>query len=146
MNKKQLCLKLFVLIFFFSISKSIQSQNLKLSSPDNLIKIKIQTFNQLKFQVILKNNMIIENVNIGIEMSDGRSIGSKSKVRNINRKTVNQIVNVPIPNKDRKIETSYNQMTISLTNNFDVIFRAYNDGVAYRIYDKRNKQKMIYEK
>ena len=147
MNKKQLCLKLFVLIFFFSISKSIQSQNLKLSSPDKLIEIKIQTLNQLKFQVNLKNNVIIENVNIGIEMSDGRSIGSKSKVRNIKRETVNQIVNVPIPNKDRKIETSYNQMTISLTNNFDVIFRAYNDGVAYRIHDKRNKPKnVIYEK
>ena len=33
------------------ISK-IQSQNLKLSSPDKLIEIKIQTLNQLKFQVI----------------------------------------------------------------------------------------------
>ena len=71
MNKKQLYLKLFVLIFFFSISKSIQSQNLKLSSPDKLIEIKIQTLNQLKFQVSLKNNVIIENVDIGIEMSDG---------------------------------------------------------------------------
>ena len=59
MNKKQLCLKFFVLIFFFSISKSIQSQNLKLSSPDKLIEIKIQTLNQLKFQVSLKNNVII---------------------------------------------------------------------------------------
>ena len=147
MNKKQLCLKLFVLIFFFSISKSIQSQNLKLSSPNKLIEIKIQTLNQLKFQVSLKNNVIIENVAIGIEMSDGRSIGPKSKVRNIKRETVNQIVNVPIPNKDRKIETTYNQITISLTSNFDVIFRAYNDGVAYRIYDKRNKPKnVIYEK
>ncbi len=49
--------------------------------------------------------------------------------------------------KDRKIETTYNQMTISLNSNFDVIFRAYNDGVAYRIYDKRNKPKnVIYEK
>ena len=147
MNKKQLCLKLFVLIFFFSISKSIQSQNLKLSSPNKLIEIKIQTLNQLKFQVSLKNNVIIENVAIGIEMSDGRSIGPKSKVRNIKRETFNQIVNVPIPNKDRKIETTYNQITISLTSNFDVIFRAYNDGVAYRIYDKRNKPKnVIYEK
>ena len=102
MNKKQLCLKLFVLIFFFSISKSIQSQNLKLSSPDKLIEIKIQTLNQLKFQVSLKNNVIIENADVGIEMSDGRSIGPKSKVRNIKRETFNQIVNVPIPNEIRK--------------------------------------------
>ena len=147
MNKKQLYLQLFVLIFFFTISKSIQSQNLKLSSPDKLIEIKIQTLNELKFQVSLKNNVIIENVDIGIEMSDGRSIGTKSKVRNIKRETVNQTVSVPVPNKDKKIETTYNQLTISLTNNFDVIFRAYNDGVAYRINDKRNKQKnVIYEK
>ena len=68
MNKKQLYLKLFVLIFFFSISKIIQSQNLKLSSPDKLIEVKIQTLNQLKFQVSLKNKVIIENVAIGIEM------------------------------------------------------------------------------
>ena len=106
MNKKQLYLKLFVLIFFFTISKSIQSQNLKLSSPDKLIEIKIQTLNELKFQVSLKNNVIIENVNIGIEMSDGRSIGTKSKVRNIKRETVNQTVSVPVPNKDKKIETT----------------------------------------
>ena len=143
MNIKQLYLKLFVVIFFFTISKSIQSQNLKLSSPDKLIEIKIQTLNELKFQVSLKTNVIIENVDIGIEMSDGRSIGTKSKVRNIKRETVNQTVSVPVPNKDKKIETTYNQLTISLTNNFDVIFRAFNDGVAYRIYDKRNKPKNV---
>ena len=108
MNKKQLYLKLFVLIFFFTISKSIQSQNLKLSSPDKLIEIKIQTLNELKFQVSLKTNVIIENVDIGIEMSDGRSIGTKSKVRNIKRETVNQTVSVPVPNKDKKIELSVN--------------------------------------
>ena len=71
MNNKHLYLKLFVLIFFLSISKNIQSQNLKISSPDKLIEIKIQTLNQIKFQVSLKNNMVIENVDIGIDMSDG---------------------------------------------------------------------------
>ena len=147
MKKIIVYLKLTLLVFFVSFSNNLKSQNLKLLSPDKLIEIKIQSTNQLKFQASLKNNIIIENVDIGIEMSDGRSIGSKSKVRNIKRKTVDQTVNVPVPNKDRKIETTYNQLTISLINNFDVIFRAYNDGIAYRINDKRSKPKnVIYEK
>ena len=147
MKKIIVYLNLKILLFFVSFSNDISCQNLKLSSPDNNIEIIIQTLNQLKFEASLKNTVIIESVDIGIEMSDGRSIGTKSKVRNIKRKTVNQIVNVPVPNKDKKIETSYNQLTISLTSNFDVIFRVYNDGVAYRIYDKSNKPKnVIYEK
>ncbi len=147
MKKIIVYFKLNMLLFFVPFSNDISSQNLKLSSPDNNIEIIIQTLNQLKFKASLKNRVIIESVDIGIEMSDGRSIGTKLKVRNIKRKTVNQIVNVPVPNKDKKIETTYNQLTISLTGNFDVIFRAYNDGVAYRINDKRNKQKnVIYEK
>ena len=56
MNKKQLYLKLFFLIFFLTTQK-IYSQNLKLSSPDKLIEIKIRTINQLKFQVSLKRPM-----------------------------------------------------------------------------------------
>ena len=80
MKKIIVYFKLTLLVFFVSFSNNLKSQNLKLLSPDKLIEIKIQSINQLKFQVSLKNNVIIKNVDIGIEMSDGRSIGSKSKV------------------------------------------------------------------
>ncbi|MAM05159.1 MAG: hypothetical protein CMD06_04270 [Flavobacteriales bacterium] len=137
----------FFLIFTLIISNRLKAQNLNLKSPNNEIEVTIKTSNNFSFNVKLKNNIVIENVDLGIRINDGRAIGKNSIVKEAYIKTKNETRNIPIPNKDRKIISKYNELNLKLNKGLEVIFRAYDEGVAYRIKDnKKNKKNIEYEK
>ena len=71
----------FFLIFTLIISNILNAQNLNLKSPNNEIEVTIKTSNNFSFNVKLKNNIVIENIDLGIKMSDGRAIGKNSIVK-----------------------------------------------------------------
>ncbi|MFL2633134.1 MAG: glycoside hydrolase family 97 N-terminal domain-containing protein [Candidatus Marivariicella sp.] len=137
----------FILIFTLIISNRLNAQNLNLKSPNNEIEVTIKTSNNFSFNVKLKNNIVIENVDLGIKMSDGRAIGKNSIVKEAYIRSKNETRNIPVPNKDRKIISKYNELNLKLNKGLEVIFRAYDDGVAYRIKDnKKNRKNIEYEK
>jgi len=137
----------FFLIFTLIISNILNAQNLNLKSPNNEIEVTIKTSNNFSFNVKLKNNIVIENIDLGIKMSDGRAIGKNSIVKEAYIRSKNETRNIPVPNKDRKIISKYNELNLKLNKGLEVIFRAYDDGVAYRIKDnKKNRKNIEYEK
>src|SRR4029078_700408 len=55
------------------------------------------------------------------------------KIKSAKTKNINETIIAQIPVSRKNIPNNYNELTINFKNNFIVIFRAYNDGVAYRI-------------
>ena len=72
------------------------------------------TSNNFSFNVKLKNNIVIENVDLGIKINDGRAIGKNSIVKEDYIKTKNETRNIHVPNKDRKIISKYNELNLKL--------------------------------
>ncbi len=138
---------LFFLFFTLIISNRLIAQNLSLKSPNNEIEVTFKSSNNFSFNVKLKNNIVIQNVDLGITISDGRVIDEKTKIEEAYIKSKNETITVPIPNKDRKLISNYNELNLKLSKGLEVVFRAYNDGIAYRINDNKNTRKTIeYEK
>jgi len=137
----------FIIIFTLIICNGLIAQDLNLKSPNNEIIISIKNSNNFSFNVKFKNKVVIENVDLGIQISDGRIIDKNSTIRKTNTKSKIEIKNIPIPNKDRIIKSKFNEMNLKLNKGLEVIFRAYDDGMAYKIVDnKKNKKKIKYEK
>ena len=137
----------FILFFTLIFSSKLIAQDLNLKSPNNEIEVTVKTSNNFSFNVKHKNNIVIQNVDLGIRISDGRVIDKKTIIKEASIKSKNEIKNVPIPNKDRKIISKYNELNLNVNEGLEVIFRAYNDGIAYRIKDnKTNSKKIEYEK
>ena len=106
-----------------------------LYSPDKKLAVKIDCNSaQLQYSVYSTDKMetpFIAPSCIGMELGNGTVLGQKPKITKTGRKTINQEVSAYFYRK-KIIQNNYNELTISLKGNYQVIFRAYNSGIAYR--------------
>jgi alpha-glucosidase len=127
-------MKKIILLLFISIAaRSAAQQSLQLFSPDKTIHIEIQTKDQLTYSVLIDDKKIINESVIDMQLSNGNALSKNLKIRSTKTKSVNEMIVAQIPVSKKNIQDVYNELTIQFDNNFAVIFRAYNDGIAYRI-------------
>ena len=130
-------------LFLFFIFKNINAQIFELNSPNHKINIQINIVDQLSMSVFFEEKKIIEKTPISINLSDGRKFGVFPKLKKSKTKKVNNITQITIPNKDKVVNDKYNELILSFSKDYQVIFRAYNEGFAYRFIDFDKKPKKI---
>ncbi len=139
---------LLIIIFFFNIAITNAQQNktYKLSSPDTLIKVNISIKNDITFSVKVGKQTILKPSKISMKTNFGE-LGKNPKVAHINQQSVDRIIVPVVKEKFDEIADKYNQLTILFDNHYSLIFRAYNNGVAYRFSTNFDKPiKIISEK
>jgi alpha-glucosidase len=70
---------------------------------------------------------------IGIDTGDGKNFGKAAKVRKVNRRSVDEVIVPAVAQKRRQIPDRFNEMEILFREPFRLVFRAYDDGIAYRL-------------
>jgi len=138
-NKSYLLILVQFLVFNWTIA-----QELKLSSPNQQLEIGIDISEKISWDVILKGTIIIENAIISMNMGNSRIIGNSPKLRSKSIESKTENIAVQIPNKDANIINNYNQLTLNFRGNYQLVFRAYNDGMAYRFIDKSSKTRIVH--
>jgi alpha-glucosidase len=121
------------------------SQNIKsysVVSPDNKIVIIVTAGDALRWQVNHGTDHFIQPSAIGLELEDGTMLGNNPKVVSSKKQSVNQTIN-PVAYKKKTIIDQYNELTLSFSGDYGVIFRAYNDGAAYRFFTKKKNDLVI---
>jgi alpha-glucosidase len=131
------------MILLISWCFTINAQPLNLTSPDGKIEIEINLGDQLSWKVSLNKIIAIENAVIGLDMGKGNILGHHPKLKSQLLEPKKEIINVPIPNKDAVIESHFNQLSLTFKGEYQVLFRAYNDGIAYRFIDGNKKSKTV---
>ncbi len=135
---------LLLFVFACTMAKNFAQQQFQLLSPDKTIKLEIQTGNQLMYSVFIDDKKIISNAIIDMQVAQMLpkalsmqspiiSLSKDLKIKSTKTKNVNEIIVAQIPVSRKNIPDVYNELTINFKNNFAVIVRTYNDGVAYRI-------------
>jgi alpha-glucosidase len=83
--------------------------------------------------VLVDEKSVISGSAIDMHLSNSTVLSKDLKIRSAKTRSVNEIITAQIPVSRKIIPNIYNELTISFKNSFAVIFRAYDDGVAYRI-------------
>jgi hypothetical protein len=104
-------------------------KNYNLKSPDGKISVEVTVGENISYSVD-KGVKLIDKSNISMSIAGGEVFGKNNKVRKVTRKSVNHEI-VPVVYKKAKVIDNYNEITLSFKK-FDLVFRAYDDGVAYR--------------
>lgn len=122
-----------ICLIILSISNLISAQKkYTLQSPDKRTNVSITIGNDfLKYSVTQDDVVIINDSPITMELSDGKILGANPVVRNYDSKTVDKLIKAEFYKKEY-VEDYYNELTIRFKGSYNVEFRAYNDGVAYR--------------
>lgn len=106
-----------------------------LSSPDGTLTATINVGNSTTYSVALEGKTILQPSTIALVLTDGTTIGS-GKVKRVVRSSHSEVITPKFYFKST-IEDNYNSLTVEFRDRSAIEFRAYNDGVAYRITTDR---------
>jgi alpha-glucosidase len=127
---------------FFTTTFAQSKKTYHLNSPDSKIDLTISTGKNINWSVKHEDTEVITPSSIAIALENGDTLGKNVSVIAAKNVTVNRTINTPIYKKQR-VTDNYNQLTLKLKGNYGLIFRAYNDGVAYRFITNRKDSLII---
>ena len=123
---------LVTLFLFFGVSTNAQKKkSYELQSPDHTIKMVISIDDQVQYSVIVDGEMIIKPSYVSMKLND-QVLGMNSKVSRIFKNSVDEKIKPVVQEKFKVIRDHYNELTIAFKKNYSLVFRAYDNGVAYR--------------
>jgi len=115
------------------------ASSVELLSPDGTNQVVIHSDNKVTYSVLRRGVTILENASLSLTVGN-QVWGEGKKCRKVERRSVSQSTSFIVPRKYREVKDEYNQVVLHYTG-YQIEFRAYNDGVAYRfISTTENKQ------
>jgi alpha-glucosidase len=121
----------YLLILSLMISAEALAQ--QVNSPNNRVKLHITFDTALSYQVYYNDTLVVARSIVDMILSDGRKLSDEKRISKSVRRSVNETIVSPVPEKRKYIPDVYNEVKVSFPSAFAVTFRVYNDGVAYRI-------------
>ncbi|HVV55510.1 MAG TPA: glycoside hydrolase family 97 protein [Mucilaginibacter sp.] len=116
-------------------AQSVKTYDLK--SPDGKIDLTVSAGKTIDWSVSQGDTQVILPSSVSLTLGDGMVLGQDAHVRNAKTATVDQLINTPIYKKDQ-VRDHYNQLTLTFRDDYGLIFRAYDDGVAYRFFTTKS--------
>lgn len=109
------------------------ADTVRLASPDGRTNVAVWYENGLKYSVLHNGIPLLVASEIDMTVLDGGVRKRIGRIRAVSRRKVDERISVPIPEKRRIIANECNELEICCRNSYMIRFRAYDDGVAYRI-------------
>ena len=128
--------RIFTLCALCALSAQAQKQY-SLASPDGKLKTTVTTGAQLSYDITFDGQQVLENSPISMTLDNGEIWGENDKPSKVSRKSVDGEIKSPFYRAD-ELDEEYNEMTLQFKG-FNVEFRAYDDGIAYRFVNKNKK-------
>ncbi|HKJ67307.1 MAG TPA: glycoside hydrolase family 97 protein [bacterium] len=110
----------------------LPGETYSLSSPDEQVEVQIETGDQLGYAVHYQGDKIIDTSPISLTLRNGKVLGANTSLNETDTRSVNETITPVVPVKQREIPNHFNERILRFDGEYSVIFRAYNDGVAYR--------------
>ena len=144
-NNKKLCLAILSLLLLIgNASFAAKEKKYVLSSPDGTLKVEISVGNELAYQVMHGNDTILSHSNIGLVLENGTIVGKTPRITGERRRKIKDNIESPFYRFKEFVATG-NELDLKLKGGFGIIFRAYNEGVAYRFYTTQSSDIIIKE-
>ncbi|MDP4274693.1 MAG: glycoside hydrolase family 97 protein [Bacteroidota bacterium] len=129
--KKNLTFLAIALLLSITSSFSMEKNYFTLTSPDHKIELKVQMKDRIFYSVQHGNEVVINASPISMTINDGVILGAQPKLIQVHKRSVDQEIR-PLYGKRKIIRDNFNEVILDFKGNYSLVFRAYNDGVAYR--------------
>ncbi|HEX3010248.1 MAG TPA: glycoside hydrolase family 97 N-terminal domain-containing protein, partial [Bacteroidales bacterium] len=117
-----------LLLFFTGI---VHAEVYTLKSPDGTLQLKVDVSTIVQYEVTCNGSQLIVPSAISLNLNNGITLAKNGTVKDVNTRSVNEILH-PLFGKNSEISDHYNELKINFTENYSLIFRAYDEGIAYR--------------
>lgn len=134
---KKLSLLLTCTCALFALSVQGQKQ-LLLSSPDGKLKSTITVGDKLTYDISCNGQQVLAPSPISATLDNGKVWGDKARLSKVTEKKNDTQIDAPFY-RSSCVRDYYNELTLRFKGDYSVVFRAYNDGVAYRFVNHAKK-------
>ncbi|HKJ33969.1 MAG TPA: glycoside hydrolase family 97 protein [Balneolales bacterium] len=116
---------------FSNANAARRNRDVTVYSPNKQVKVTVTVGTNISYAVTMNGKSIIQNSPIAMTLENGDVLGSKPRLRHIYRHSENKTV-TPLYGANDHIQDHYNQIRLRFRKHFSLIFRVFNNGVAYR--------------
>lgn len=117
---------------------SFAQEKFELKSPSGINSIEINLGSKLTWALSNAGERMLEPSPISLDLGNGRIWGRDAKLKKASRLAHKDLIHPPLYRK-REIKDEYNELSLDFKDNYSIVFRAYDDGVAYRFVSKEKK-------
>ena len=131
--------KLTVLLMCVCCVFTAQAQKqFTLNSPGGNLQTTITIGDQLTYDITCDGRQILAPSPIAMSLDNGEVWGEKAKLSGTSRKSVDRMVSSPFY-RANELRDHYNELTLRFKKDWNVEFRAYDDGIVYRFVSRAKK-------
>lgn len=134
-----------VAVILLSTISLVTAQNNKVytvASPDGKIVLSVANNVTINWSVKHQSDIIIAPSAVSLQLDNGEVLGANAKIVSAKTSSNNTVFNTPVYKK-KSVTDQYNQLVLTCKGAYGLVFRAYNDGVAYRFFTKRKGELTI---
>jgi len=121
----------FIVFISFLLAMPVFAKNYTVSSPNKKIVVRVEAADKIRYSVRLGKQIILLPSEIALTV-DGTVLGENDRISKAERHSVSETIRPVVRQKSASIENRYNELTLTFRGYFTLIFRVYDDGVAYR--------------
>ena len=122
---------------FIAVSASAAPKTYELKSPDGRLKVKVEAGSGINYTLTHESDVLLDQSYVGMYMTDGTAYGENAKVVGTSKRSVSQTLETVMYKKD-EVKDVFNELTLKFKE-FSLVFRAYDDGMAYRFVSRSKK-------
>lgn len=123
----------FILVLLMPLASRAWAQTrYSLFSPDKRIEVKISASDRFHYDVLFKGTPLLQASTFSIDI-DHNTLGLQPKVKAAKERSYDGTLEPPVRQKFAKLRENYNELRLTMEGNYAVVFRAYNEGIAYRL-------------
>ena len=129
LNIKSIVIALVGVLVF--VSHTHAAATYEVTSPNKKIHLRIDVGPGIEYDLLLNQVPLLENSTLALDV-ERRKLGVAPQVVSAIPTTVNRELRVPVPQKFAVLREHYNELRLVFKDAYAVVFRLYNEGMAYR--------------
>jgi alpha-glucosidase len=123
--------KLLTIALLFASMNVWAQKEYQLASPDGKLKATIRLGDRITYNLTHESADVLSDSPVSMTLETGETLGKAPKGVKAKQSSVNRTVASPFYKKSR-VEEKYNELALTFAGNYGIIFRAYDEGFAYR--------------
>lgn len=124
--------RLFVCVCCLLSVNAFPQSRILLKSPGNNLIVEVDTKDSVSWKLTKGNETLLSHAIAGLDIENKPYIGFNEQVKSVEKISKNDIIYPTVAIRQKAIRDVYNELRINFRSGNTIIFRAYDNGVAYR--------------
>ena len=125
-------IKIIACLLLCTCFQALYAKDYKLTSPDGTNVLTVSINDKITYTLVVDGEQVMNPSWMSMVIENNIVLGAKPKVIRKSIRSIDEILHPQIRVKSKEIRDHFNELTLSFKGKYSLVFRAYDNGVAYR--------------